>query len=349
MTSLQLEGVSHRFGHLLAVDAVTLAVEPGELLLLVGPSGCGKSTLLRLAAGLEELQEGRVLIDGAVVANPGRSTPPEDRGVGLVFQDYALFPHLTIFDNVAFGLHQGNERRQRALAALESVGMADQAGGYPHELSGGQQQRVALARALAPRPRIMLLDEPFSGLDARLRDRVRDETLHILKDSGTTALMVTHDPEEAMFMADRIAVMQAGGIAQTGSPQEIYFAPRNAFVASFFSEVNRISGRVESGSVTTPLGTISAGDIEEGSAVEIMIRPEALILGDAAGSACQATVQAARLLGRTSLIHLAVPATEPAIHVHARVPGCVLPAVQDTVGLNLNTELVFVFPASRAT
>ncbi|MHA1564493.1 MAG: ABC transporter ATP-binding protein [Alphaproteobacteria bacterium] len=349
MTSLELENVSHRFGQVLAVDDLTLAVEPGEILLLVGPSGCGKSTLLRLAAGLEDLQTGRILIGGTPCAVPGRSTPPEKRGVGLVFQDYALFPHLTIYDNVAFGLLDSENRRERAMAALASVGMADLATGYPHELSGGQQQRVALARALAPRPRIMLLDEPFSGLDARLRDHVRDETLHILKDSGTTALMVTHDPEEAMFMADRIAVMQQGGLAQIGSPRDIYFAPRNAFVANFFSEVNQVAGQVRSGRIETPLGTFPAGGMAEGTDVEVMIRPEAIILCDIADSTCHATVQAARLLGRTSLIHMAVPASNPVIHVHARVPGCVLPSVHATVGLVLNTELVFVFPAPSVT
>ena len=349
MTSLDLENVSHRFGRVTALNDVTMAVEPGEIYLLVGPSGCGKSTLLRLAAGLEELQHGRILIDGSPCAVPGRSTPPEKRGVGLVFQDYALFPHLTIYDNVAFGLLDSDNRRTRTMAALASVGMADLASGYPHELSGGQQQRVALARALAPRPRIMLLDEPFSGLDARLRDHVRDETLHILKDSGTTALMVTHDPEEAMFMADRIAVMHQGGMAQIGSPQELYFAPRNAFVANFFSEVNQIAGQVRSGQIETPLGSIPAQGLAEGMAVEVMIRPEAIVLCDIADSTAQATVQAARLLGRTSLIHMGVPAANPTIHVHARVPGCVLPPVDATVGLNLNTELVFVFPAPSVT
>ncbi|MGE5766512.1 MAG: ABC transporter ATP-binding protein, partial [Bacteroidota bacterium] len=280
MPALAFDHVSHAFGELLAVNDLSLALERGEVVCLLGPSGCGKTTALRVAAGLEILQQGRVLIDGAVVAGEGREVPPEARSVGLVFQDYALFPHLSVADNVAFGLRRlpGAERRQRVAEALELVGMAASAAAYPHMLSGGQQQRVALARALAPRPRVMLLDEPFSNLDARLRQQVRDDTLHVLKRSGTTTLMVTHDPEEAMFMADRIALMRAGRIVQLGTPANLYYQPAEAFVASFFGEINILQGVVKAGEVATPFGAVGAGGLADGTAVEVLIRPEALHL-----------------------------------------------------------------------
>ncbi|MFQ6017731.1 MAG: ABC transporter ATP-binding protein, partial [Kiloniellaceae bacterium] len=263
MDALALEHVSHAYGDVVAVDDLSLSVAPRELVCLLGPSGCGKTTALRVAAGLERLQRGRVLMNGQPVADPGMDVPPEDRGVGLVFQDYALFPHLSVRDNVAFGLTGlgAAERRARAEEVLGQVGIADYAGAYPHSLSGGQQQRVALARALSPRPRVMLMDEPFSGLDTQLRNQVRDETLHILKQSGAATLMVTHDPEEAMFMADRIALMREGRLVQVGPPTDLYFAPKDAFVASFFGDMNRLECVVHEGRVATPFGAIEAGNL----------------------------------------------------------------------------------------
>ena len=347
VNTLTLEHVSHDFGALRAVDGVSLVVEPGELVCLVGPSGCGKSTLLRIAAGLEPLQAGRVLIGDAVMADATRAVPPEDRGVGLVFQDYALFPHLSVIDNVAFGLAHLpiRQRRAEALAALAKVGMTDQANAFTHELSGGQQQRTALARAMAPRPRVMLLDEPFSGLDARLRARIRDDALHILKGAAAAALMVTHDPEEAMFMADRIAVMRNGVIEQTGAPSAIYFEPANAFVAEFFGDVNRLAGTVVGEHVPTPLGQIPAAGHADGAKVEVLIRPEALRLSpDGAAAGPTGIVEAARLLGRTSLVHLTLNGNDGPLHLHARVPGRYLPADQTIVGLRLETAQAFVFP-----
>jgi len=233
MTGLAFDDVSHAFGPLKAVDGMTLEVERGELVCLLGPSGCGKTTALRVAAGLEHLQQGRVRVNGRTVAEPGRELAPEARGVGLVFQDFALFPHLSVRDNVAFGLRglDAAERRRRVDRVLAQVDMVEQSGSWPHTLSGGQQQRIALARALAPRPRVMLLDEPFSGLDSSLRNLIRDQTLHVLKESGAATLMVTHDPEEAMFMADRIALMRGGRLVQVGRPTELYFSPADAFVA----------------------------------------------------------------------------------------------------------------------
>ena len=359
MFALQLERVSHAFGALKAVDDLSVAVEEGEIVCLLGPSGCGKTTVLRLAAGLEHLQAGRIGLSGETVAGNGREWPPEERSVGLVFQDYALFPHLNVLENVVFGLrHLGaSERKARGMAVLELVGMAGSAEVYPHTLSGGQQQRVALARALAPEPKVLLLDEPFSGLDSLLRNRVRDHTLHILKDSGTSCLIVTHDPEEAMFMSDRIVLMRDGRIEQEGRPDSLYRQPANAFVASFFGDINRLEGAVSGSVVTTPFGPLPGASLPDGTPVEILIRPEALKLrpvdepnGDARR---YARILAARMLGRTSLVHLSVPDSHGEgegadLHLHARMPGAFLPEENAAMEVDLDRSQAFVFPLAEA-
>ncbi|MCA8907857.1 MAG: ABC transporter ATP-binding protein, partial [Rhodospirillaceae bacterium] len=309
---------------------------------------CGKSTLLRVAAGLEDVQTGEVHIGGRRMAGGGDAVPPERRGVGLVFQDYALFPHLSVLDNVAFGLIglDPAQRRRRAAVCLDQVGMAGFAKMYPHTLSGGQQQRVALARALAPQPHVMLLDEPFSGLDVLLRDRVRDETLHVLKRAGTSTLLVTHDPEEAMFLSDRIALMARGRIVQAGPPAELYCYPQTPFVARFFGEVNQIPGRVDGAKVTTPAGPVDAPDLPAGTPVDVLIRPEALSVSLGTPGGVRAYVMAARLLGRTSLVHLRMEGGEAGpIHLHARVPGVFLPAEGTAVSIALDPRQAFVFPS----
>jgi iron(III) transport system ATP-binding protein len=355
MDALTLEHVSHAYGDLLAVDDVSLSVAEGELVCLLGPSGCGKTTALRVAAGLELLQKGRVLLDGRPVADESGDVPPEERGVGLVFQDYALFPHLNVLDNVAFGLSRlpAAERHARARESLETVGMAAYAGSYPHTLSGGQQQRVALARALAPKPRVMLLDEPFSGLDLQLRRQIRDDTLHVLQESGTATLMVTHDPEEAMFMADRVALMRAGRIVQVGRPVDLYCDPVDAFVAGFFGEVNQLAGIARGGRVETPLGPVAADGLAEETSVVVLIRPEALHLRplrrDAAPRDGIVQVMAARMLGRSSLIHLSVSlANGHDLHLHARVPGRFLPGESELFEVELDRSQTFVFPTENA-
>ena len=349
VAALEFEGVRHSYGSVIAVDGFSLAVKPGEVMCLLGPSGCGKTTLLRIAAGLETLQQGRVSIGGRIVGDTGVTVPPEQRSVGLVFQDYALFPHLTVAGNVAFGLPRSfADRRDRIMEVLTAVGLEGCADRYPHALSGGQQQRVALARALAPRPSVILLDEPFSGLDARLRDQVRDQTLHVLKQAGTATLLVTHDAEEAMFMADRIAVMRAGRLEQEGRPETLYCNPANAFVAEFFGEVNRLTGTVRDGWVDTPLGRLRAASMAEGQHAEILIRPEALRLvpqGEAGATAGR--VLAARMLGRSSLVHLCMcKSTGHQLHLHARIPGRCLPAEETQLGVVLDDSQAFVFPAA---
>lgn len=352
--ALEFRGVHHAYGDVVAVDGLSLIVDRGETVCLLGPSGCGKTTALRLAAGLETPQRGEVWLAGAVVAGAGVYKPPEERRVGLVFQDYALFPHLSIADNIAFGLTamSATERRVRIREVLEEVGMADYADAYPHMLSGGQQQRIALARALAPRPDVVLLDEPFSGLDARLRDTVRDRTLHALKRSGTSALMVTHDAEEAMYLADRIGVMRDGRLVQVGTPEALYCAPVDRFVAAFFGDVNTVPGLVRDGRVDTPLGVFEAPGMQDGAPVEVVIRPEAFGLRPAARESIgpgYAKVLASRMLGRTSLVHLCTcTTTGEELHLHARIAGPYLPGEGSIMALELDRSRAFVFPAVTA-
>ena len=346
MTALSIEGVSHAYGKIQAVSDLSLSVAPGEVVCLLGPSGCGKSTVLRLAAGLEEVQSGRIAINGHLVGAPGTHVPPENRNVGLVFQDFALFPHLTICNNVGFGLSSRDPgaRRERILAALGDVGLAHAEQAFPHMLSGGEQQRVALARALAPRPRLVLLDEPFSGLDTRLREQVRDVTLEALRKSGTATLMVTHDTEEAMFMADRIAVMRTGRIVQEGTPIDLYRHPSSLFVAAFFGEINRLAGIAGAGEVATPFGPVLT-DLPDGTKVEVAIRPEALRVSlerEKGARAVPASVVSAHPLGRSTRL---VVALENGSRLKARIWGLYHPATGDPVMLALDRGQAFVFPA----
>ena len=308
MKGLHVHGISHAFDGNQVLNNVSFTVPAGELVCLLGPSGCGKSTLLRIAAGLERLQEGRVIIDDEVVAEPTAHVAPEHRRVGLMFQDYALFPHLNVLDNVTFGLPapKGAPARRRAMELLDQVGMADHVDKHPHMLSGGQQQRVALARALAPEPRLLLLDEPFSGLDTSMRAVIREETVSVLRYSGVATLMVTHDPEEAMYMADRIKILGAGGVVlQQGTPSEVYYHPVDEFVATLFGPVNRVEGIVSSGGVDSPLGRIDTDGMDDGSEVDVLIRPEGLVLGtegNGGAGGVPVEVLSTRLLGNSNII-----------------------------------------------
>lgn len=350
---LRMTDIRHCFDDLVAVDRIGLEVQPGEVVCLLGPSGCGKTTLLRIAAGLEDVQQGKVFLDGQLVdAEDRRGVPPERRNVGLMFQDSALFPHLTVLENVIFGLTgmPAADRARRGRQLLEQLRIGEYADSYPHVLSGGQQQRVALARALAPTPRLMLLDEPFSALDARLRDQIRDDTLHALKSSGAGTLLVTHDPEEAMFMADRIAIMKDGHILQTGHPVDLYCSPADPFVVSFFGDVNRFEGVVEQGEVVTPVGRVEATGLADGTLAHVLVRPEAIqvaVIGEP-GSHNRTHVIMSRLLGRTSLTHLCVHTDAgEEYHLHSRMPGVFLPEENQPVALRLDPSQVFVFPADR--
>jgi len=279
MSEVRLESVAKAFGRVRAVDGVSLEIGAGELVAVLGPSGCGKTTLLRLIAGFERPDAGIVRVAEAEMAGAGRFVPPEKRAVGMVFQDYALFPHLVVAANVAFGLARRPKAERGALTkrTLELVGLQHKADRYPHELSGGERQRVALARALAPEPKVVLLDEPFSNLDATLRAGLRREVELILRDAEATALLVTHDQEEALSLADRLAVMNEGRLVQVGVPEEVYARPAGRWAAQFVGEVNVLSGVARGAGVETELGVFDLHRPATG-AVHVAVRPEQLEL-----------------------------------------------------------------------
>ncbi len=312
--ALRVCNVSKRFGvkDAYAVYRASLEVALGQIVVLLGPSGCGKTTLLRLINGLETPEpdpEASIAIGDQTVFGPGVNTPPEKRGVGMVFQDYALFPHMTVVANVAFGLH-GLDRAEalaRAMATLDQVQLSGLAQRYPHELSGGQQQRVALARALAPQPQLLLLDEPFSNLDHALRVALREEVRGVLKRSGVAALFVTHDREEALSMADALAVMQYGRIVQTGTPRQLYAHPASPFVARFLGEANFLPAQAYGDYAECVLGRVALESPARGR-VQLLIRPEALdVSADPDGRGC---VEQVLYFGHDQLLSLCLDGSE---------------------------------------
>lgn len=351
---LEVQHLVRAFDGLKVVNDVSFTVEAGQVACLLGPSGCGKSTTLRIIAGVDMQDSGEIFVDGKLICDTVFRVPPERRAIGLMFQDFALFPHLPVCENVAFGLKGGYAaNRARTAELLERVHMSHYLDSYPHELSGGEQQRVALARALAPRPRVLLMDEPFSGLDERLRDGIRDETLSLLKEEGTAVLLVTHEPHEAMRMADQILLMRGGRIMQQGAPYNLYNAPVDRQAAAFFSDINVLTGRVQGALTATPFGEFLTPGQPDGTEVEIVIRPQHLRMDfDRAGqgpsptpehgTAALARVVRARYLGRESLIEFTTQKGD--IPLNATVPGVFLPPAGTPMWLMLRRDRVFVFP-----
>ena len=350
---LEVSNLSRSFGGRMVVDQVSLSVAAGQVTCLLGPSGCGKSTTLRMIAGVERADAGEVRLDGVTVAGPGVHVPPEVRSVGLMFQDFALFPRLTGAENVAFGLRGGGpEKARRVDALLEKVDLTGFGPKHPHQLSGGEQQRVALARALAPNPRVMLMDEPFSGLDNRLRDGIRDRTLDLLKETGTAVLLVTHEPDEAMRMADEIALMRGGRIVQKGAPYNVYNAPVDKAAAAFFSDINVIRGTSRGALTETPFGAFLTPGHKDGATVEIVIRPQHLRIDfdrggrgpnptPEDGTPARGTVLRSRYLGRESLVDFAMDFE--GAKLTASVPGVFLPKPGTVLWLMIRRDRCFVF------
>ena len=345
---LSFEDIRHGYHGRETLRGVSLTAEPGEVLCLLGPSGSGKTTLLRIAAGIEGQLSGRLLLNDREVAGPSVFVPPEQRGIGLMFQDFALFPHMSVVENVRFGLTAlpAREGRAEAMAALERVGLAHYADKYPHALSGGEQQRVALARALAPRPGVLLMDEPFSGLDSRLKDTIRADTLAILRETRATAVVVTHDAEEAMRMADRIALLRDGRLVQVGTSDDLYRRPKDLFTAAFFSEINAFSGVVRNGHVSTPLGVAEAPGIADGRPVSIAVRLSGVGVSKDSG-VIPARIVSRRFLGVVELLELAIPGMERP--VRSRMRADILPPGLKDATISVNPHDILVFEKDSET
>jgi iron(III) transport system ATP-binding protein len=334
---ITITGLTKRFGVVMAVDHLNLDVERGHTFALLGPSGCGKTTLLRLIAGFERADAGKIRIGDREVEGRGGRVPPEKRRVGMVFQDYALFPHMSLADNVAFGL-RGRNGKARVAELLDIVGLAGLGSRMPHELSGGQQQRVALARTLAAEPDVVLLDEPFSNLDPTLRQRLRLEVREILERLGMTAIFVTHDQEEALSVSERLAIMMDGRILQTGRPEDVYPHPANREVAEFLGDANFLPGECIGGYVQFELGRLIA-DAGTPSAVDVMVRPEGLVLSAEDGVPVE--VLKSEYFGHDQLITVRLPS---GLAIKVRIlPGRSLNPGQ-RLGLRLAGDPV-VFPA----
>nr|WP_197916151.1 ABC transporter ATP-binding protein [Thiosulfatihalobacter marinus] len=352
---MEVRHLRRAFGDRQVVDDVSLKIMPGKVLCLLGPSGCGKSTTLRMIAGVDMQDSGEIYVDGNLVCDTVFRIPPERRQIGLMFQDFALFPHLSVADNVAFGLKGGRaEKRARVEALLARVNLGWAIDKFPHVLSGGEQQRIALARALAPRPRIMLMDEPFSGLDNRLRDEIRDQTLSLLKEEDTAVMLVTHEPEEAMRMADEIALMRQGKIVQQGAPYNIYNAPVDREAVAFFSDINVIRGTSKGALTDTPFGQFLTPGLADGARVDIVIRPQHLKLDfdrdgkgplptASDGVAARGVVNRARFMGNESLVEFRMDYDGSELKV--TVPNVFLPAKGTPLWLTIRRDRCFVFPS----
>lgn len=338
---LEIANLQHRYGDVTVIKGLSFDLQPGQIGCLLGQSGCGKTTLLRCIAGFEELTQGSIRFNDREVSRPGYLLPPEQRQIGMVFQDYALFPHLSVAENIAFGIRESVNKQARVANMLELVGLLDSAKAYPHQLSGGQQQRVALARALAPQPDLLLLDEPFSNLDIDLRERLSIEVRGIIKQSGTTAVLVTHDQHEAFAMADEIGVMRNGSIEQWDTAYNLYHKPSSRFIADFVGLGVFIRGMVTAtNTISTELGELTSSlSFDVGKVVELLLRPDDIVHDDASPWLAEVVAKAFRGAEFLYTLNLAsgtkILSFVPSHHNHA---------IGEKIGIKLEIDHVVAFP-----
>ena len=348
MLAVQIQNLSHSINKQEVLNNIHLNLEKDKIACILGPSGCGKTTLLKLIAGLEKTQRGEIYLNNTIVSSTTYHLKTEKRKIGFLFQDYALFPHLTVKENLNFAIKNHNNLNNDIEEIIEIIKLPNSLHKYPHELSGGEQQRVALARSIISQPDLLLLDEPFSSLDLNLKEEIRDDTLHLLQKSNISVLIVTHDPFEAMFISNKIYIMKKGGaIVQSGTPQELYNKPINSYVAGFFGETNKFKSIVENAEVRTPIGKIKAPKNLESKKVEVHIRPQGVKLMQEATpvNGIKGTVMASRLMGEYSFVHLSVlDKNNDIVHVHSHMPASFYPQQSSAVGIEIDNNQAFIFP-----
>ena len=304
---LDIKQLSHSFGEKEALTNLNFSIENNSIVSVLGPSGCGKTTLIRLIAGLEQIQKGEIFLEKSLVANKNLNVPPEKRPISYVFQDFALFPHMTVLENVSFAAGSKSNKKQLIDQVIHLAKVENFLEKYPHSLSGGEQQRVALARSIAVQPKLLLLDEPFSDLDINLKREIIDDTLHLINSLESSAIVVTHNAEEAMFLSDAILVMEKGKLIQIGTPHDIYFKPSNLYVASLFGETNIFQSKVENNTCLTPLGRIKTSNLSNNQDVDVVVRPEAIKLNLEKSPLLNpnsGVVVDSKFLGNSAIIHM---------------------------------------------
>ena len=344
---LDVQNLTHYFDNIKALDNINFKIEKNSIVSILGPSGCGKTTLIRLISGLEEIQKGKIYLHGSLAAHKKINKPPEERSISYVFQDFALFPHMTVLENIRFAASSQKNKKQLAEQVISLAKINNFLDKYPHQLSGGEQQRVALARSIAVQPKLLLLDEPFSDLNTSLKKDIIDDTLHLIKSLESSAIIVTHNAEEAMFISDQIIVINNGVIVQMGTPYEIFYKPKNSYVASLFGETNLYKAEVSDGYCYTPIGKIQTKNFSSGQKVDIVIRPEALILSKEKSpliSEVNGVVVDSKFIGNHAIIHMTVSnSSGEKFHMHSKVSGDFLPEPASSVSIKLDNRYIFVF------
>ena len=348
MSALKINNLNHKIKNSEILKDVSIETEEDKIACILGPSGSGKTTLLKLIAGLEYTQKGEIYIKDKLVSSSNTHIKTEERDIGFLFQDFALFPHLTVKENLKFAINGNADANIEINEIMKLIKLPNSLKKYPHELSGGEQQRVALARSMISKPKLLLLDEPFSNLDLSLREEIRDDTLHLLQKFNISVIIVTHDPFEAMFISNKIYILkQNGSIVQSGSPNDLYNNPISSYVAEFFGETNKFSGLVKNSKVQTAVGEISINSNLESRKVDIHIRPQAIKLSQEKTpvNGIKGTVMASKLMGSYSFIHISVlNNNKDIIHVHSHMPPNFNPKQSTAVGIEIDTEKIFVFP-----